>query len=418
MNDTATKSSPLKGGAPPTSEGSRDSASPAGNSGVPPPPTTPSSGSTAAPGAPPAQGAQPAKKTLGDHIDSLITRDLNATHSSHPPPPHSAGYQRSLAYPYHIAPPASGVAVAPGAQSVEELSNWKLRRAMQQKDEMERERAERASDKGRSTPTGPAATASSAGSGGSANQVDERQIIRIAQVSSPRKGHVEPVSPPDSASATASPATTTSAHPWRPTTVLTVSDAGTVSSASVAASVAADPMGFLQQRRFFPDTRQLSPLDYVKNRIVEVMRTSEDDKVSESRKEDGEAAPASAPASGAPPTSASPASKEGRSASGSPGEMVIDEGRPSDDKQTASATVTGTSPSQPPPPPHTQSPHVPTNTYTYPISVLTLQAGAQPPTKPPALLPHKEREHVAEPKLVNEPKPLLSAQYEALSDED
>lgn len=346
-NDTASKSSPLKSG-PVTSEAGPESATSGNNSG-------------------PQPSAGLPKKTLSDHIDSIITKDLNVT--SNP-----SGYQRTLTYPYHIAPSSS---VAPGAQSVEELSNWKLRRAMQQEKEMEAAAAAaRDREKGQSTPQ---------------PQADERQIIRIAQMSSPRKGHVEPVSPPDSSAAT--PVTTSSgpSHHWLPTSggaPATVSTAGSI-PASVAASVAADPMGFLQQRRFYPDTKQLSPLDYVKNRIVEVMRTSEDDKV-ESRKEDGESG-----------------KSEGRS--GSPGEMVIDESRPADKEQSSA-------------PPHTQPPYVQTTTtYAYPFSALSVpQAAVTPQTvstapKPPGLLPPslpKEREPVAE------PKPLLSSQYEALSDED
>ena len=331
-----------------TSEAGPDSASSSNNSGPPTP-------------------AGPPKKTFGDHIESIISKDLNAT--SNP-----VGYQRTLTYPYHIVPPS----VAPGAQSVEELSNWKLRRAMQQEKEMEAAAAAaREREKGQSTPQ---------------PQADERQIIRIAQMSSPRKGQVEPVSPPDSASSIPVSTSSGPSHHWLPSSAAPTSatTAGSV-PASVAASVAADPMGFLQQRRFYPDTKQLSPLDYVKNRIVEVMRTSEDDKV-ESRKEDGESG-----------------KSEGRS--GSPGEMVIDESRPTDkDQQTSSA------------PPHTQPPYVQTTTtYAYPFSALSVpQAAVTPQTgspapKPPGLLPPslpKEREPVAE------PKPLLSSQYEALSDED
>ena len=342
-NDTSSKASPLKN-APATSEAGPDSGSGI-NSGPPPP-------------------SGPPKKTLGDHIDSMISKDLNVT--SNP-----VNYPRTLAYPYHIVPPTS---VAPGAQSVEELSNWKLRRAIQQEKEMEAAAREREKIQGAPQP-----------------QADERQIIRIAQMSSPRKGHVEPVSPPDSASST--PVTTSSApsHHWLPTsgTPSTVSSAGSVPP-SVAASVAADPMGFLQQRRFYPDKTQLSPLDYVKNRIVEVMRTSEDDKV-ESRKEDGEAGSKS----------------EGRS--GSPSDMVIDESRPAEKESSAV-------------PPHTQPPYVQTTTtYAYPFSALSVPQAAVTPQavatapKPPGLLPPslpKEREPVAE------PKPLLSSQYEALSDED
>lgn len=110
-------------------------------------------------------------------------------------------------------------------------------------------------------------------------QADERQIIRIAQPASPRGSnassggksaqyHVEPVSPPESGGGGASGAA--GGHHWLPG-----------GSGSAAGS---DPVAFLAPRRFYPPDpgatgkSHLSPLDYVKNRIVEVMRTSEDDK--------------------------------------------------------------------------------------------------------------------------------------------
>ncbi|KAK3919063.1 Nuclear receptor corepressor 1 [Frankliniella fusca] len=414
-NDAVFKASPMKGG-PATSEAGSDSASTAPNSGPPPP-------------------ASLGKKTLSENIDSIITKELNATPNSFP---------RNLPYNYQMG--GQGV-VAPGAQSVEEQCNWKLRRAMQQKEEMEAAR-EREREKGRSTPTQPGQGQSGQGQPNQGQpgqgqpgqgQPDERHIIRIMS-SSPRKGTpgppfaTEPVSPPDSVAATSSTTTTTTtnsgaASHWPPTTgaPTPASVAAAMSAAAAAVSVpasvaAADPMAFLQ-RRFFPDRGPMSPLDYVKNRIVEVMRTSDDDKV-DTRKEDGEAA---APGAAAGKT-------EGRSASGSPGEMVIDEGRSSEEKPpSAGPPAPGQQPQpqpQPPPPPHTQahaaSPYVTTSsTYAFPYSALSVpQAALTPQTgaaagvgaaKPPGLgllPPSVPKEPVAE------PKPLLSAQYEALSDED
>lgn len=387
-NEAPMKASPLKGSA----ESGPDPAGAPSNS------TNASSASS--PAAPP-------KKTLSDHIDSLITKDLNAPST----PSGIGGYQRTLTYPpFGVAP--SGAAVAPGAQSVEELAGalWKQRRRE------EHEAAAAARDKGRSTPQPPTTQSQGATGGQALGQAagDERSIIRIAQMSSsPRKPgqHVEPVSPPES-SAPAPP--TTSAH-WMATSS-SHAPPTTASSAvtSVAASVvAADPMAFLQQRRYFPEQRVMSPLDYVKNRIVEVMRTSEDDKVTDSRKEDGDTT-TSTPAA---------AKAEGRSASGSPRDAASEDSKKDDGEKpppsgTAPATTTQ---------PHS-APYVQTTTYAYPFSALSVPqaavGGVAPPTsaagagaapKPSALLPPtlaKEREPIAE------PKPLLSSQYEALSDED
>lgn len=108
-------------------------------------------------------------------------------------------------------------------------------------------------------------------------QADERQIIRIAQPASPRGSsassggksaqyHVEPVSPPESGGGGAS-----GGHHWLP-------------GGGGGNAAGSDPVAFVAPRRFYPPDpgatgkSHLSPLDYVKNRIVEVMRTSEDDK--------------------------------------------------------------------------------------------------------------------------------------------
>lgn len=127
--------------------------------------------------------------------------------------------------------------------------------------------------------------------------------------------------------------------------------------------------------RYYPEPPvPLSPLDYVKNRIAEVMRTSEEE--------------------GGTKTTG------GESPGGS--DMVIDEG----DDQSSQA-----------PPPPAPAPFISTSaTYTYPFSALSLNAGAtavpvsvqsNPPSKPPTVS-----------EAVPEPAPLLSSQYEPLSDED
>ncbi|XP_066149114.1 uncharacterized protein Smr [Euwallacea fornicatus] len=143
-------------------------------------------------------------------------------------------------------------------------------------------------------------------------QQDERQIIRIAQS---QKYHHEPVSPPEN-------------NHW--------SDQN--------------------YRRYQQPPSHMSPLDYVKNRIVEVMRTEDDKKdIQDAHAQD-------------------------KDRSDSPGDMVIDEEKHENDfgsQQSADSQR------------HPQG--------GYPYSYV-----------------HKENDSVRN----NEPKPLLSAQYEPLSDED
>lgn len=189
---------------------------------------------------------------------------------------------------------------------------------------------------------------------------DERQIIRVAQQKSAssqsqqshpsqqsskqqqqQQFHTEPVSPPEPS---------TNHYPRRfyePSTATTTTSV-TPSSKS-----------------------HLSPLDYVKNKIVEVMRT-EDDKTSSGDRNGGGAGN----------------DKDDKScADSSPGgEMVIDE-----------------SPSQPP---------VPTPTTFYPFNALGVHTG--PPPAPPPTSGGTSVTVVQS----EEPAPLLCAQYEALSDED
>jgi nuclear receptor co-repressor 1 len=158
--------------------------------------------------------------TLGEHIDSIITKDL----ASASPSPNYRNYETPQSSAEH----------------------WKLRR----------KEAEKEHNK---PPT----------SSNSSLAPNERQIIRIAQPTSPRLPYHEPVSPPEQPAPTPEQA----AQHWLPGMSL----------------------NFMHQR-FHPDRNQppsapnsegqrsggkshtgLSPLDYVKNRIVEVMRTSEED---------------------------------------------------------------------------------------------------------------------------------------------
>lgn len=203
----------------------------------------------------------------------------------------------------------------------------------------------------------------------SAKATDERQIIRVAQQSQPQltpkaqsgsqapqssqqqqqqqQFHsIEPVSPPEAN-------TNHYARRYYESTTAT-----TTSGASSNKS-------------------HISPLDYVKNKIVEVMRT-EDDKGSAGDRNNG--------------TAGSEKDDKAPAPSPSGGEMVIDE-------------------SPQPSPPTSLAPSAPTTFY--PFSALGVHTG--PPPAPPvtlsANLPKNEQ-------MLPEPAPLLSAQYEPLSDED
>ncbi|KAL7306809.1 hypothetical protein TKK_0000973 [Trichogramma kaykai] len=202
---------------------------------------------------------------------------------------------------------------------------------------------------------------------------DERQIIRVAQQQKPSSSsqsqqsqqqssktsqqqqssqptyHTEPVSPPEP----------TSNHFSR--RFYEASTATTTTSSSSTQS----------------NKSHLSPLDYVKNKIVEVMRT-EDDKTSSGER-----------------NGSSSIDKDDKADNSPRGDMVIDE----------SPNIQSTSHSQQAPPQNT-----PANFYPY--NALGVHTGPPPP--PP-------QANAVQQTVVSkseEPAPLLSAQYEPLSDED
>ncbi|XP_025835153.1 mediator of RNA polymerase II transcription subunit 15-like isoform X1 [Agrilus planipennis] len=158
---------------------------------------------------------------------------------------------------------------------------------------------------------------------------DERQIIRIAQA---QKYHVEPVSPPES-------------NHW--------------SEQNYRRYQQQQQLQQQQQQQQQQQSHNMSALDYVKNRIVEVMRTEDDKK----EVQDG-------------------VNMHDKDRSDSPGDMVIDEEKHESEQQ------------------HQQPPTGAYGSYSY--------------------MTHKQSDNAG----VNdaarnvEPKPLLSAQYEPLSDED
>lgn len=155
--------------------------------------------------------------------------------------------------------------------------------------------------------------------------------------------------------------------------------------------------------RYYPEKpSHLSPLDYVKNRIVEVMRTSED-------KEEEKSGGGGATSTG---------SKE---RSDSPGDMVIDESKQQDNEinklvvfNPSNAATSASSPFVPPT----------SSTYAYPFSALSVHAmsaaNARSPTpsKPVVTNSSVTSKDDGGSQRNSEPAPLLSAQYEPLSDED
>ncbi|XP_034945061.1 uncharacterized protein Smr isoform X3 [Chelonus insularis] len=194
---------------------------------------------------------------------------------------------------------------------------------------------------------------------------DERQIIRVSQTQ-------QQPPPPQPSSQSQPPPTSVSkqfhsVEPVSPPDATANHYARRFYEATTATTTSGAPV----------NKPHLSPLDYVKNKIVEVMRTSEDDKSGGT----GERISGNGNADKDDKPSESP----------SGGEMVIDE-----------------SPNQPQPPPSAP-------TTFYPFSALGVHTGP-PPAPPP---PTSASTTVAKTEqMQSEPAPLLSAQYEPLSDED
>ena len=197
---------------------------------------------------------------------------------------------------------------------------------------------------------------------------DDRHIIRMAQTPSPRNkmAYHEPVSPPETQQQQQQQQQ--QQHFYQPPAQITIS----------AAAAANEQRN--RQHQFVLDC-------YVKNRIVEAMRTTEDEKRGLEQQNHHK-------------------DKEDR---GSPGEMVIDE-RPQSagEKKEHPNMFQGRPGSQP----HHQQ--FQTSTYAYPYSALNVSAGA--PITISAMASAEALD--SRPNTMMESKPLLSAKYEALSDED
>ena len=198
---------------------------------------------------------------------------------------------------------------------------------------------------------------------------DDRHIIRMAQTPSPRTkmAYHEPVSPPENQQQQQQQQ---QQHFYQSQGQTTISAANS------------DPRSLHNQ--FALD-------HYVKNRIVEVMRTTAESKRGQEQQQQQQN---------------HHKEKEER---GSPGEMVIDEGRPQSagEKKEHANMFQGRPGSQP----HQQFQGA---TYAYPFSALNVSAG------PPITINAKASAEALDsrPSTMMESKPLLSAKYEALSDED
>lgn len=209
---------------------------------------------------------------------------------------------------------------------------------------------------------------------------DERQIIRVAQQqqsqhqSAKQQFHsVEPVSPPEA---------TTNHYGRR------------FYESSTATSTSGTPSN---------KPHQISPLDYVKNKIVEVMRTEDDKAAGGGTGSSDRNGGGNSIVTTEKDEKVTVAGNVERSPSGSGGgsggsEMVVDDTGPNATRE------------QPPPPP------APTATTTfYPFSALGVHTGP-PPAPPPAAVTSASVTKSEQMQI--EPAPLLSAQYEPLSDED
>ncbi|KYM98298.1 Nuclear receptor corepressor 2 [Cyphomyrmex costatus] len=230
---------------------------------------------------------------------------------------------------------------------------------------------------------------------------DERQIIRVAQQQHTQQQHqssgkqqyhsVEPVSPPEA---------TTNHYARR------------LYDSSTATSTSGTPSNKSHSTPY-----DVSPFDYVKNKIVEVMRTEDDkagggsgDGAGSDRNGGGNSVVVSEKdekgASAERSMERSPSSGGGGGGGGGSGgnsgsnEMVVDNaGGPNP-----------TTREQPPPPPAPAA----TTTF-YPFSALGVHTG--PPPAPPSASATSASVTKSE-QMQAEPAPLLSSQYEPLSDED
>lgn len=317
--------------------------------------------------------------TLGELTDSIITKDYG------PNPMHP------LRTPYMAYLP----------DSIVTPDQWKYHRRMQQK---EAEAAAAAAERTKNSSTGRSGTP------------DERHIIRMAQPPSPRNKFHELVM--------------SDGHYYQ------------AQQAAVAAAAAGHPggPGGPIDRRLAGGaggaTHQFALDCYVKNRIVEAMRTEDERRPEESHMHGGhhdrssdihrQSTPHTKDLNSDGPNGNNSGSGGGKST------PSFEDGR----RSTGGNSGTGGIPvnsqnndghgpphSQYPPPPSQQPPPVTTfaATYAYPFSALNVPGpppslGVPPPST--KSLDGVSSQPPSQQSIAAEPKPLLSAQYEALSDEE
>lgn len=288
--------------------------------------------------------------TLGELTDSIIAKDFS---------PHPFIPLRQPFMPYH-------------QDSIVTTDQWKYNRRMQQQKEEQQQQQhhQQQSQQQQSQQQQQQQQPSNKNQSGRSSVPDERQIIRMAQPPSPRnKQFHESASPPDG-------------HFYQ---------------------IAAPTMQSINRAVQPPPQSPHHPFAlhcYVKNRIVEAMRTEDEKRADETNAHERRITPQS--------------HHKDNDRSSTPCEMIIDEDVLTVPSSSASSSIDhhNIQYSQPP-----VTSFAPTATYTYPFvssGAGSVQLSQSMPPSSQHLDDQKRNQHNSQ----QEPKPLLLAQYEALSDED
>ncbi len=283
--------------------------------------------------------------TLGELTDSIIAKDFS---------PHPFIPLRQPFMPYH-------------QDSIVTTDQWKYNRRMQQQKEEQQHHQQQQQQQQQQQPP------SNKNASGRSSVQDERQIIRMAQPPSPRnKQFHESASPPDG-------------HFYQ-----------------IAAPPTMQNINRSVQQQQPPQSphHPFALHCYVKNRIVEAMRTEDEKRADETSAHERRITPQSH-------------HNKDNDRSSTPGEMIIDEDVitiPS--SSSASSGIIDHHNAQYTQPPVTS--FAPTATYTYPFVSSGAGSVQLSQSMPPSAQHMDDQKRTSQ----QEPKPLLLAQYEALSDED
>lgn len=271
--------------------------------------------------------------TLGELTDSIIAKDFS---------PHPFIPLRQPFMPYH-------------QDSIVTTDQWKYNRRMQQQKEEHHQQQQQQ-------------PASNKNPSGRSSVPDERQIIRMAQPPSPRtKQFHESASPPDG-------------HFYQISAPPTMQN--------INRTVQPPP-----QSPHHPFALHC----YVKNRIVEAMRTEDEKRADETSAHERRITPQS--------------HHKDNDRSSTPGEMIIDEDVIAIPSSSATSSLDHHNVQYTQPP---VTSFAPTATYTYPF----VSSGAGSVQLSQSMPPSSQHLDDQKRNSQQEPKPLLLAQYEALSDED